>query len=64
MSGIGAPELIVILVIALIVVGAAKARPGKFPEIDRALSKRVGDFRKAFESGDEDLKKTDEKREP
>jgi sec-independent protein translocase protein TatA len=44
MFGIGAPELIVILVIALIVFG-----PGKLPEIGSALGKGVRDFRKAFE---------------
>jgi sec-independent protein translocase protein TatA len=59
MFGIGAPELIVIFVIALVVFG-----PGKLPEIGSALGKGVRDFRKAFESADEDLKRIDEKREP
>jgi len=57
--GIGAPELIVILVIALIVFG-----PGKLPEIGSALGKGVRDFRNAFEGADEDLKRIDEKQEP
>ena len=59
MFGIGAPELVVILVIALIVFG-----PGKLPEIGSALGKGVRDFRKAFEGADEDLKKIDEEQKP
>jgi sec-independent protein translocase protein TatA len=54
MFGIGVPELIVILVIALVVFG-----PGKLPEIGSALGKGIRDFKKAFESGDEDPKKLD-----
>ena len=64
MSGIGAPEFIVILVIALIVFAAATARPGEFPESHSALGKGVRDFRKAIEGADQDLKKIDENREP
>jgi sec-independent protein translocase protein TatA len=41
--GIGAPELILILVIALILFG-----PGKLPEIGRALGKGVRDFKDAM----------------
>ena len=59
MFGIGAPELVVILVIALVVFG-----PGKLPEIGSALGKGVRDFRKAFEGADEDLKKIDEEQKP
>ena len=54
MFGIGAPELIVILVIALVVFG-----PGKLPEIGSALGKGVRDFKKAFEGADEDIRKID-----
>jgi Sec-independent protein translocase protein TatA len=64
MSGIGAPEFIVIFVIALIVFAAATARPGKFPEIDSTLGKGVRDFTGAIEGADQNLKKIDEKREP
>ncbi len=42
MFGIGVPELIVIMVIALIVFG-----PGKLPEIGGAVGKSVREFRKA-----------------
>ena len=39
---IGAPELIVILVIALLILG-----PGKLPEVGTALGKSIREFRKA-----------------
>lgn len=53
MFGIGVPELIVIMVIALVIFG-----PGKLPEIGSALGKGIRDFRKSFE-GDEEIKKVD-----
>jgi sec-independent protein translocase protein TatA len=54
MFGIGVPELIVILVIALVIFG-----PGKLPEIGSALGKGIRDFKKSFEGADEDLKKVE-----
>jgi sec-independent protein translocase protein TatA len=50
MFGLGAPELIVILVVALLIFG-----PGKLPEIGGALGRGIRDFRKALENkgGDE-----------
>jgi TatA/E family protein of Tat protein translocase len=39
---IGAPELIIILIIALIVLG-----PGKLPDVAQSLGKSVREFRKA-----------------
>ncbi len=56
MFGIGVPELIVILVIALVVFG-----PGKLPEIGSALGKGIRDFKKSFEGTDEELKKVEGK---
>ena len=41
-NGIGARELIIILIIALIVVG-----PGKLPDVGSALGKSIREFRKA-----------------
>jgi TatA/E family protein of Tat protein translocase len=39
---IGAPELMIILVIALLVIG-----PGKLPDVGQALGKSIREFRKA-----------------
>ena len=44
MFGLGMPELIVILVIALIIFG-----PGKLPDIGKAIGKGIRDFKKAVE---------------
>jgi len=49
MFGIGMPELLVILVIALIFIG-----PGKLPEVARSLGRGMREFRRASH----DIKKT------
>ena len=55
MFGLGAPELIVILVVALLIFG-----PGKLPEIGSALGKGIKDFRKALENkGNEEQQTTE-----
>lgn len=52
MFGLGVPEILFILVIALIVFG-----PKRLPEIGRSLGKTLGEFRKATD----DLKNTIER---
>ena len=59
MFGIGFPELIVIIVVALLVFG-----PGKLPEIGSALGKGIRDFKKAFEGAEDDLKTIETKPKP
>lgn len=48
---LGMPELILILVIALVVFG-----PGKLPEIGRAIGKGLGEFKSAMSSQENELK--------
>ncbi len=49
MSGIGMPELIVILIIGFIVLG-----PKKLPGIGRAIAKGIREFRHSLEGMDEE----------
>jgi Tat protein translocase TatB subunit len=53
MFGIGMPELLVIAVIALLVVG-----PKKLPDIAKALGKGLSEFRKVTEDATDTLKET------
>ena len=55
MFGLGVPELIVILVVALLIFG-----PGKLPEIGSALGRGIRDFRKAIAGGEEEGKTLEE----
>ena len=52
MFGLGVPEILLIMIVALIVFG-----PRKLPEIGRSLGKAMGEFRKATD----DLKNTIER---
>lgn len=58
MFGIGMPELIVILIIALVIFGA-----GRLPEIGKALGKAIQEFKKGTRdiSSDDESKKPEEK---
>jgi sec-independent protein translocase protein TatA len=47
MGNLGLPELLVILVIALLVFG-----PGKMPEIGKSLGRGIAEFKKAFAKGE------------
>ena len=53
MFGIGMPELLVILVIALLVVG-----PKRLPDLAKSLGKGMAEFRKVTEGATETLKES------
>lgn len=57
MFGIGMPELLVILLIALLVFGAAR-----LPQIGRALGKTINELKKGLKEGAEEDKKEEEKK--
>ena len=57
MFGIGMPEMIVILVIALIIFG-----PGKLPELGGTIGKAIRGFKKAIDEPEEKSGETSEAR--
>jgi sec-independent protein translocase protein TatA len=58
MFGLGVPELMVILVIALVIFG-----PSKLPQIGSGLGKAIRDFKKGVTGGDDDEASKDTKKE-
>jgi TatA/E family protein of Tat protein translocase len=48
MFGLGVPELIIILAVALVIFG-----PGKLPEIGSALGRGIRDFKKSLDGSEE-----------
>ncbi|MFH1877254.1 MAG: twin-arginine translocase TatA/TatE family subunit [Candidatus Omnitrophota bacterium] len=57
MFGLGLPEILLILVIALLIFGAAR-----LPEIGRALGKALSEFKKGTQEFTEDKENKSEKK--
>jgi sec-independent protein translocase protein TatA len=58
MFGLGVPELMVILVIALVIFG-----PSKLPQIGSGLGKAIRDFKKGVTGGDDEEPAKEPKKE-
>jgi sec-independent protein translocase protein TatA len=58
MFGLGVPELMVILVIALVIFG-----PSKLPQIGSGLGKAIRDFKKGVTGGDDEEGNKEAKKE-
>jgi sec-independent protein translocase protein TatA len=59
MFGLGVPELMVILVIALVIFG-----PSKLPQIGSGLGKAIRDFKKGVTGGEDDDEIKETKKDP
>lgn len=58
MFGLGVPELLVILVIALVIFG-----PSKLPQIGSGLGKAIRDFKKGVTGGEDDESNKESKKD-
>jgi sec-independent protein translocase protein TatA len=58
MFGLGVPELMVILVIALVIFG-----PSKLPQIGSGLGKAIRDFKKGVTGGEDEETPKDQKKD-
>ena len=58
MFGLGVPELMVILVIALVIFG-----PSKLPQIGSGLGKAIRDFKKGVTGGEDEETSKDPKKD-
>jgi sec-independent protein translocase protein TatA len=52
LGNIGIPELLLVLVVALVIFG-----PGKLPEVGKALGKSIGEFKSALKRTQDTIKK-------
>jgi sec-independent protein translocase protein TatA len=59
MFGLGVPELMVILVIALVIFG-----PSKLPQIGSGLGKAIRDFKKGVTGSEDDDSSKETKKDP
>lgn len=50
-GNIGIPELILVLIVALVVFG-----PGKLPEVGKSLGKSIGEFKSALKKTEDTIK--------
>lgn len=51
LGNIGIPELILVLIVALVIFG-----PGKLPEVGKALGKSIGEFKSALKKTEDTIK--------
>jgi len=50
-GNIGIPELLLVLIVALVVFG-----PGKLPDVGKALGKSIGEFKSALKKTEDTIK--------